>query len=58
MVASTTQINSPLNFPLKQICFVTVVPKYFKCVTCSKDLSATFMLWISPEFRWGNSTYT
>jgi hypothetical protein len=32
--------------------FATVVPKYLNCATFPKDLLATFMSWIWPEFWW------
>jgi hypothetical protein len=43
MVASITRIHSPLNFLSNEIWSVTVVPKYLKCDSFSKDLFAIFM---------------
>jgi hypothetical protein len=43
MVASVTQIQSPLNFLLIQFWFVSVAPKYLNCSTFSNDLLAIFI---------------
>jgi hypothetical protein len=55
MVASVTRIQSPLNFFLNQIWFVTVVPKYLNCATFSNDLLTIFLPWFCPAFWWRDS---
>jgi hypothetical protein len=52
MVASIIRFQSPLNFCLNRFWFVTVIPKYLKCVTFSDDLFAIFMSQFSPAFWW------
>jgi hypothetical protein len=53
LVTSITQIQSALNFPLNQIWFVSIVPKYYlNHATFWNDLLAIFMSWLCLEFWW------